>query len=141
MSFRLVVVQYEAKKKLRSNYAWCGNRCLAKKLSVKQHELECGFSYSVLRDISKLCITLNVKVHIFWESHKMLRNLHLTFVLCCESKVKISKNFVAFSEYMNFDKIDAWKDWNLKLKPFRRFCCLSYWTSHCTSKVHNHLTM
>ena len=67
--------------------------------------------------------------------------LLLTVCTVVKSKVKISKNFVAFSEYMNFDKIDAWKDWNLKLKPFRRFCCLSYWTSHCTSKVHNHLTM
>ena len=26
-------------------------------------------------------------------------------------------------------------------KPFRRFCCLSNWTSHCTSKVHSQLTM
>ena len=39
------------------------------------------------------------KVHIFWEGHKILQNLHLTFV---KSKVKISQNFVAFSEYMNF---------------------------------------
>ena len=22
------------------------------------------------------------KVHIFWEGHKILRNLHITFVLC-----------------------------------------------------------
>ena len=44
------------------------------------------------------------KVHIFWEGHKILRNLHLTFVLVVpvKSKVKISQNFVAFSEYMNF---------------------------------------
>ena len=26
------------------------------------------------------------KVHIFWEGHKMLRNLHLTFVLCSASQ-------------------------------------------------------
>ena len=41
----------------------------------------------------------NIKVHIFWEGHKILRNLHLTFVLCSvvKSKVKISQNFVAFS--------------------------------------------
>ena len=45
-----------------------------------------------------------IKVHIFWEGHKILQNLHLTFVLCSvvKSKVKISQNFVAFSEYMNF---------------------------------------
>ena len=61
------------------------------------------------------------KVHIFWEGHKILWNLHLTFVLCSASqkKVKISQNFVAFSEYMNFTtawtvnhaekSIDPWK--------------------------------
>ena len=47
-----------------------------------------------------------ISVHIFWEGHKILRNLHLNFVLCSivpvKSKVKISQYFVAFSEYMNF---------------------------------------
>ena len=28
----------------------------------------------------------NFKVHIFWEGHKILRNLHLTFVLCSASQ-------------------------------------------------------
>ena len=46
------------------------------------------------------------KVHIFWEGHKILRNLHLAFVLQyvvpVKNKVKISQNFLAFSEYMNF---------------------------------------
>ena len=32
----------------------------------------------------------------------LLQNLHLTFVLCSASQMKISQNFVAFSEYMNF---------------------------------------
>ena len=35
------------------------------------------------------------KVHIFWEGHKVLRHLHQLFVLC-------TRNFVAFSEYINF---------------------------------------
>ena len=47
-----------------------------------------------------------IKVHIFWEGHKILRNLHLTFDYSTysqkKSKVKISQNFVAYSEYMNF---------------------------------------
>ena len=36
----------------------------------------------------------------------MLRNLHLTFVYmyCKKRKVEISQNFVAFSEYTNFNK-------------------------------------
>ena len=50
-----------------------------------------------------------IKVHIFWEGHKILQNLHLTFdcMYCSQKyvrKVKISQNFVAFSEYMNFNK-------------------------------------
>ena len=53
---------------------------------------------------------MNLKfICIFWEGHKILRNLRLTFdcVLCTvvKSKENISKNFVAFSEYMNFNKI------------------------------------
>ena len=45
-------------------------------------------------------------VHIFWEDHKILRNLHLTFVLCSarKSKVKILQNCAAFSEYMVFKR-------------------------------------
>ena len=45
-----------------------------------------------------------VKVHIFWEGHKTLRNLHLflTDTTYSQKKVEISQNFVAFSDYMNF---------------------------------------
>ena len=50
--------------------------------------------------ITKIFVFYLFKVHIFW-GHKILRNLHLTFVLV-KSKVKISQNFVAFSEHMNF---------------------------------------
>ena len=49
-----------------------------------------------------------VKVHIFWEGHKFLRNLHLTFlsyVVPVKSKVEISQNFVAFSQHINFTNI------------------------------------
>ena len=43
------------------------------------------------------------KVHIFWEGHKILQNLHLlSYVVPVKSKLKISQNFVASSEYMNF---------------------------------------
>ena len=46
---------------------------------------------------TKLQIIRISKVHIFWEGHKILRNLHLTL-----SYVVPVKSFVAFSEYMNF---------------------------------------
>ena len=35
------------------------------------------------------------KVHIFWEGHKILRNFHLTFVLCPASQ-KYGENFAKF---------------------------------------------
>ena len=41
-------------------------------------------SHSSLVDC--LLFSLNDKVHIFWEGHKILRNLHLTFVLCSASQ-------------------------------------------------------
>ena len=41
-----------------------------------------------------------VKVHIFWEGHKILQNLHPTFDWHYIEQ-KILQNFVAFSEYMN----------------------------------------
>ena len=43
-----------------------------------------------------------IKVHVFWEGHKILRNLLLTVYTVVKNKVKISQNLVAFSEYMNF---------------------------------------
>ena len=42
------------------------------------------------------------KVDIFWEGHKILRNLHQLFVLCTASQM-IGEDFMAFSEYMNFN--------------------------------------
>ena len=30
-------------------------------------------------DNKSLCVECSIKVHIYWEDHKILRNLHLTF--------------------------------------------------------------
>ena len=57
------------------------------------------------KKISCCWISWVIKVHIFWEGHKILRNLPLTFdysTHTVKSKRKISQNFVAVSEYMNF---------------------------------------
>ena len=45
-------------------------------------------------------------VHIFWEGLKICEifTLLLSYVVPIKSKVKISQNFVAFSEYMNFTR-------------------------------------
>ena len=51
------------------------------------------------------------KFRIFWEYHKILRNLHLPY----KRKVEISQNFVAFSEYMNFN----WKWFNFMKYGYR----------------------
>ena len=46
----------------------------------------------------------SVKVHIFWEATKFCKISTLLLSVCTvdKSKVDISQNFVAFSEYMNF---------------------------------------
>ena len=50
-----------------------------------------------------------IKGNIFWEGHKILQNLHLTFDwhYMDKSKVEISQNFVASSEYTNFKFQDS----------------------------------
>ena len=59
-------------------------------------------SKRILKTLKKPLVSLASKVHIFWEGHKILRNLHITnlsYVVPVKSKVEISQNFVAFSEY------------------------------------------
>ena len=50
----------------------------------------------------------NSKVHIFWEGHKFFAKSppFLTGTSASQKKVEISHFFVAFSEYMNFNKSD-----------------------------------
>ena len=54
----------------------------------------------------KFSFYLRIKVHIFWEGHKILRNLHLTFDLHYVHRTivrwRFRKFFLAFSECMNF---------------------------------------
>ena len=49
---------------------------------------------------------VNHKVHSFWEGLKIFKifTLLLSHIVPVKSYVKISQNFVAFSEYMNFKK-------------------------------------
>ena len=48
------------------------------------------------------------KVHIFWQGHKILWNLHLTFVCMYvdKSKVEISQTFVAFALSTGMESFD-----------------------------------
>ena len=49
---------------------------------VNKQGLEClRLLNEIICDFDKVC-----KVHIFWEGHKILQNLHLTFVLCSTSQ-------------------------------------------------------
>ena len=47
---------------------------------------------------------IHSKVHIFWEGHKIFEifTLVLSYVAPVKIKMKISQNFVASSEFMNF---------------------------------------
>jgi hypothetical protein len=51
-------------------------------------------------------VQLFSKVHMLCEGHKILQNLHQLFVRCTASQKlgEISPDFVAFSEYMNFNR-------------------------------------
>ena len=109
------------------NFCWCKNKrhffneniCTCFNFreiltSVQSHLRKEGVSETFFRHYNgnrKWCVICTApysKVHIFWESHKIVRNLRLTFfdysyaTVHTLSKLKISQNVVAFSEYMNF---------------------------------------
>ena len=80
-------------------------------------------------------IWINFKVRIFWEGHKIWKNLSLKiwhYSLTSNFKWKIFSNFVVFSEYPNFKAyqrfirhINPWKKCSdlrpLKSKDIRRW--------------------
>ena len=49
------------------------------------------------------------KVHIFWEGHKILKNLHQLFDWQYVGQIIDGDfaKFAAFSEYMNFNKTEG----------------------------------
>ena len=56
------------------------------------------------------------KVHTFWEGHTILRNLHLTFVLCSASQNQIgdfAKICVLLRIYELYKNISHHNRWNL----------------------------
>ena len=79
--------------------------CVISFFIVNFHTPANAFKQFVL--LLKVNKRLNIKVHIFSEGHKILRNLHLTLshVVPVKCKVEISQKIVAFSEYMNFTSL------------------------------------
>ena len=56
-----------------------------------------------------------IKVHLFWEGHKILPNLHRRFdryYILDKSTVEILQTFVVFSEYPDF----FWQFWSLQFQ-------------------------
>ena len=74
------------------------------------------------RLLFKIVSTLPFKVGIFWEGHKFCEivTLLLSTVHTDKSKMKILQNFVAFSDYMNFNK-----NYNL-VEHCGQFCVLLF---------------
>ena len=66
------------------------------------------------------------KVHIFWEGHKI--STLLSYVVPVQSKVEILQNFVAFSEYMNFNV------WRLHYIRWTAFTWKSTWVATLTKR-------
>ena len=52
-----------------------------------------GFSFTIFHLLRSILV--HSKVHIFWEVHKFLRNLHLRFVLCSKGQI-CSGDFAKF---------------------------------------------
>ena len=57
-----------------------------------------------------------IKVHIFWEGYKI--TFLLAYVVSVRSKVEILQNFVAFSEYMNFNQTEVQVDFASTISLF-----------------------
>ena len=66
------------------------------------------------------------KVHIFWEGHKILRNLHLSFVLCSASQ-RWGEDFAKFSGLLRIyelyknriEKYYTFGNWMARMKLFK----------------------
>ena len=65
---------------------------LRQKQVFQQHQLKCKMIVFIFKlkldllDSYAVNIFLSYKVHIFWEGHKILRNLHRRLVLCSASQ-------------------------------------------------------
>ena len=53
----------------------------------------------------------SIKVHIFWEGHKILQNLHLTFVICSASQ-KQGEDFAKFCGLLRIYELYKWKSFD-----------------------------
>ena len=82
-----------------------------------------GWKYvTIVSNLTSSAVYFLEKVRIFWEGHKILQNLQLTFVSITTSKVEFSQNFVTFSEYMNFT---SWRKFLLLAHEWRP-CDIAY---------------
>ena len=68
-----------------------------KRIVQKSGKISFGFFFGDLKTPKG---HFEIKVHILWEGPKFLRNLNLRFVQCSNGQIY---NFVAFSEYINFN--------------------------------------
>ena len=118
MNFTRFALKSESIRKVRCSIKWnilvilflvqCPNINLSSMLSdynfVKNMISYLFSGYDHIRSIWRNCWCIRkymvctyyiCKVHIFWEGHKILRNLHLTFVLCSVSQ-KLGGDFAKF---------------------------------------------
>ena len=98
---------YKYKKCILTN-SRCNIAILCSQLPYSCHFT--AYYISHLRAKETWVVTLSfflnpIKVHIFWEGHKILQNHHLRFDRYYIEQIYgiISQNFVAFSEWMNFN--------------------------------------
>ena len=94
-------------------------------LVVKTLLVHCPIYFNVKIFLWKtyLEVNINSKVYIFYEAFTLL----LSYVVPVKSKVKISQNLAAFSEYMNFTCYDVIIKIVLQNKTV-------LWSNHATSR-------
>ena len=63
----------------------------------------------------------HIKVHIFWEGHKILQNIHLTYVLC-SARQKWGGDFAKFCGHLRiYELYNNWTKMNLSLLDMKYF--------------------
>ena len=78
---------------LSSREQWCGVA-----ISMKiycEYNLKQWIRFNIIKPKNIWVYKDSLYVHIFWEGHKILRNLHLTFFLCSASQI-LGEDFAKF---------------------------------------------
>ena len=115
------IIFFLSRDKLRNLSANCSNRCRPPRFSVLINKKQ---------NLSEPFGQIGCKVHIFWEGHKILWNLHRRFDWQCIGQM-YSGNFAKFCDLLRINEL-------YKNQPFDRADCTIFWVkqNQKTSTLH-----